>query len=141
LGDHRTEISVVVRPMVSQAPSGTTLRVELLAERRGSELRADVTGEQESVHARVWVDGIEVLDRHFQAPRRTDVDLLAESIEAGGREPVTDGCIRMAAALAGADVDTDTHPGTAEPQQPRRMPDRDHEHARGPVATRPEPAT
>ena len=41
----------------------TTLRVELLAERRGSELRADVTAEAETVHVRVWQDGVEALDR------------------------------------------------------------------------------
>ena len=63
-------------------PAGTTLRVELLAERRGSELRADVTAEAETVHVRVWQDGVEALDRHFLAPRRTEVDLLAEAIEA-----------------------------------------------------------
>jgi glucose-6-phosphate dehydrogenase assembly protein OpcA len=138
LADHRSEISVVVRPVLSQAPSGTTLRVELLAERRGSELRADVTGEQESVHVRVWLDGIEALDRHFQAARRTDIDLLAESIEAGGRDQVTDGSIRMAAALAGAQQDTHMRSAHAErPAEPRR-PDRDHEHAHGPVSARSE---
>ena len=104
LADHRNEISVVVRPMRSPVPAGTTLRVELLHERRGSELRADVTAEQDSVHVRVWLDGIETLDRHFQAPRRSEVDLLAEAIEAGGRDPITDGSIRLAAALAGADT-------------------------------------
>ena len=101
LSDGRSEIAVVVRPVVSPMPAGTTLRVELLAERRGSELRADVTAVQDSVHVRVWLDGIEELDRIFKAPRRTDVDLLAEAIEVGGRDPVSDGSIRMAAALAG----------------------------------------
>ena len=80
-------------------PSGTTLRVELLAERRGSELRADVTAEAETVHVRVWHDGVEALDRHFLAPRRTEVDLLAEAIEASGRDPVESGALRAAAAL------------------------------------------
>ena len=101
LSDGRSQVAVVVRPVVSPMPAGTTLRVELLAERRGSELRADVTAVHDSVHVRVWVDGIESLDRTFKAPRRTDVDLLAEAIEVGGRDPVSDGSIRMAAALAG----------------------------------------
>ena len=100
----RSPISVVVRPMLSAMPSGTTLRIELLAERRGSKLQADVTAEQESVRVRVRLGGEETLDRPFQAPRRTDVDLLAEAIEAGGRDPVAVGTLRMAAALAGADV-------------------------------------
>jgi glucose-6-phosphate dehydrogenase assembly protein OpcA len=101
LSDGRSEVSVVIRPVVSPMPAGTTLRVELLAERRSSELRADVTAVQDSVHVRVWLDGIESLDRTFKAPRRTDVDLLAEAIEVGGRDPVSDGSVRMAAALAG----------------------------------------
>jgi hypothetical protein len=97
----RTEVDVIVRPVLSEMPSGTTLRVELLAERRGSELRADVTAEKESVHVRVWVDGVEELDRGFLAPRRNDVDLLAEAIEFGGRDPISDDTLAMAAELAG----------------------------------------
>ena len=78
-------------------PPGTTLRVELLAERRGSELRADVTAEAENVHVHTWVDGVQAMDRTFKAPRRTEVDLLGEALEVGGRDPVTVGTIRMAA--------------------------------------------
>ena len=59
-----------MRPIQSEMPSGTTLRVELLADRRGSELRADVTAERETVRVRVWRDGIEILERSFKAPRR-----------------------------------------------------------------------
>ncbi|MFP5343146.1 MAG: glucose-6-phosphate dehydrogenase assembly protein OpcA [Candidatus Limnocylindria bacterium] len=101
LSDGRGEVAVVVRPVVSSMPSGTTLRVELLAERRGSELRADVTAEADSVHVHVWWDGVEALDRTFHAPRRTDVDLLAEAIETGYRDRVTTGTLTAAAALIG----------------------------------------
>jgi hypothetical protein len=101
LSDGRADIAVVIRPVLSPMPSGTTLRVELLADRRGSELRADVTAEAETVHVRVWQDGVEVLDRSFRAARRTDVDLLAEAIEAGQRDPVAMGALRLAAELAG----------------------------------------
>ena len=92
LSDGRSEVAVVVRPVVSPMPAGTTLRVELLAERRGSELRTDVTAEAETVHVRVWQDGVEALDRHFRAPRRGDADLLAEAIETGRRDPVVGRC-------------------------------------------------
>ena len=92
---------MLVRPVLSPMPAGTTLRVELLAERRGSELRADVTAEAETVHVRVWQDGVEALERKFRAPRLTEVDLLAEAIEAGGRDHVAEGTLRAAAALAG----------------------------------------
>ena len=95
------DIEVVIRPVISGVPGGTTLRVELLAERRGSELRAEVTAEAESVHVRVWEDGVEALDRIFHAVRRTDADLLTEAIEAGGRDPVAEGTLAMAARLAG----------------------------------------
>jgi glucose-6-phosphate dehydrogenase assembly protein OpcA len=101
LSDGRSEVAVVARPVVSPTPAGTTLRVELLAERRGSELRADVTAEAETVHVRVWLDGVEALDRVFRAARRTDVDLLAEAIESGRRDPVAVGALRAAAALVG----------------------------------------
>ena len=97
----RNEIGVVVRPVTSPLPAGTTVRVELLAERRGSELRADVTAEQETVRVKVWEDGVEALDRHFTAPRRTDVDLLALDSDARGRYGVTTEAIGAAAALFG----------------------------------------
>jgi glucose-6-phosphate dehydrogenase assembly protein OpcA len=99
--DGRGELSVVVRPVTSPAPAGTTLRVELLAERRGSELRADVTAEQETVRVRVWQDGVEALDRAFNAPRRNDVDLLAQAIEASGRDRIAADALAAAAALVG----------------------------------------
>ncbi len=105
--DRGAEVEVVIRPVISGMPGGTTLRVEILAERRGTELRAEVTAEAEQVHVRVWEDGVEALERPFIAPRRTDVDLLAEAIEAGGRDLVARGASSMAAALAG--------PGRADP--------------------------
>jgi glucose-6-phosphate dehydrogenase assembly protein OpcA len=101
LRDGRHDVNVVVRPVLSPMPSGTTLRIELLAERRGSELRADVTAVQESVHVRVWLDGVEELDRVFVAPRRSDVDLLAEAIEIGARDKLAVEALQMAAELAG----------------------------------------
>ena len=104
LGQGRGEVGVVLRPVVSAMPAGTTLRVELLAERRGSELRADVTAEAEAVHVRVWQDGVEVLERRFLAARRGEVDLLAEAIEAGRRDDIATGSLRAAAELAGGPI-------------------------------------
>jgi hypothetical protein len=102
LRDHHADVGVVLRPVRSSMPGGTTLRVELLAIQRGSELRADVTAEAESVHVRVWLDGVEALERTFKAPRPSDVDLLAEAIEIGGRDPMAVETVRMAAALTGS---------------------------------------
>ncbi len=105
--DRGPDVEVVVHPVVSGMPGGTTLRVELLAERRGSELRAEVTAEADTVHVRVWQDGVEALGRVFHAARRTDADLLAEAIEAGGRDLVAEGTLAMADRLA--------EPGTTGP--------------------------
>jgi hypothetical protein len=58
-----------------------------------------VTAEAETVHVRVWQDGVETLERHFLAARRGDVDLLAEAIEAGRRDQVSVGTLAMAARL------------------------------------------
>ena len=93
------DVAVVMRPVLSGMPSGTTLRVELLADRRGSELRVDVTAEAETVAVHAWQDGVELLDRRFNAPRRTEADLLAEAIEAPHRDIVSEGAIRMAARI------------------------------------------
>jgi glucose-6-phosphate dehydrogenase assembly protein OpcA len=99
--DRGADVEIVVRPVVSAMPGGTTLRVELLAERRGSELRAEVTAEAEAVHVRLWRDGIEALARTYHAPRLTDVDLLTAALEAGGRDPIAEGTLAMAARLIG----------------------------------------
>jgi hypothetical protein len=101
LRNGRNEVKVAIRPMQSELPPGTTLRVELTASIQRSELRADITAEQEAVHARVWRDDRRVLERGFNAPRRNDLDLLADAIEAGGRDPVAVGALAMAAQLAG----------------------------------------
>ena len=111
LSDGRSEVAVIVRPVASPMPAGTTLRVELLAERRGSELRADVTAEAETVRVRVWQDGVEAMDRAFLAARRGDVDLLAEAVETGRRDIVSMGALRSAAQL----VTGPLHPHRTDP--------------------------
>ena len=90
---------MVLRPRLSGMPSGTTLRVELLAERRGSELRADVTAEAETVHCRVWQDGVDVMERRFNSSRRVDVDLLAEAIESAVDDRIERETIRTAGLI------------------------------------------
>ncbi len=95
------QVAVSIRPVLSNAASGTTLGVRLVAERRGSELRADVTAQAETVEVRCRLDGVDLMTRSFLAPRRTEVDLLAEAIEGGGHDHVADATIRFAAALIG----------------------------------------
>jgi hypothetical protein len=101
LRDRVADVAVVIRPVASPMPPGTTLRVEILAERRGSELRADVTAEAENVHVHTWLDGVQAMDRTFRAPRLNDVDLLGEALEVAGQDPLTVDTIRTAATIAG----------------------------------------
>jgi glucose-6-phosphate dehydrogenase assembly protein OpcA len=110
LRDRSGDVAVVIRPVASPMPPGTTLRVEILAERRGSELRADVTAEAENVHVHTWHDGIQTMDRTFRAPRRNEVDLLGEALEVGGRDPLALDTTRMAARLAGPIGTVGGHP-------------------------------
>jgi hypothetical protein len=96
-GRRRVEVSLV--PLESEMPSGTTLAVELGARRRGSTLEVRVTAEAEAVIVRSVVDGRTMPTRRFMAPRRTEVELLAETVESVGRDPVASAALRMAARL------------------------------------------
>jgi hypothetical protein len=96
---HTNDIGVFIRPVGSKLRAGTTLRVEILAERRGSEMRADVTAEAENVHVHAWLDGVQAMDRTFRTPRRNDIDLLGEALEVGGRDPLSMESIQMATKI------------------------------------------
>ncbi len=96
---HANDIGVFIRPVGSKMRPGTTLRVEILAERRGSEMRADVTAEAENVHVHTWLDGVQAMDRTFRAPRSNDIELLGEALEVGGRDPLSMELIQMAAKM------------------------------------------
>jgi glucose-6-phosphate dehydrogenase assembly protein OpcA len=100
-GGRGAEIEVLVRPVASSLPAGTTIRLEVAAERRDSELWAEVTARAESVRVRAWENGLELLDRTLGAARRTDADLLAEAIETGGRDPIFESTLAMAVRLTG----------------------------------------
>jgi glucose-6-phosphate dehydrogenase assembly protein OpcA len=93
-------VPVVMRPTLSETPAGTTLGLELVAIRRGSELRAHVTAEQDSVHVRAWRDGSHCLERGFTARRLNQIDLLAEALESTGHDHVAEQTLRFAAELA-----------------------------------------
>ena len=97
----RHDVQAELRPVTSETVPGTTLRVDIAAVRRGSELGVSVTAEEETVRVRARRDGEEVLDRTFRASRKTEVDLLADAMEITGRDPVSTEAIRTAAELAG----------------------------------------
>lgn len=95
----RRRVHVTIAPVDSPMPAGTTLTVELAAQRRGADLTVTVSAEAEAVIVKATVDGRAMPVRRFMAPRRTDVDLLAESVESVGTDPVA-----VAALLAAADL-------------------------------------
>jgi glucose-6-phosphate dehydrogenase assembly protein OpcA len=104
LRDGRRHIAVGLRPTPSPLRAGTTVGVDLLAARRGSELLAiDVTAHAEGVTVRASLDGAALPERHFLSPRRTEAELLAETIESVGRDKISAGALAMASRLIGSE--------------------------------------
>jgi glucose-6-phosphate dehydrogenase assembly protein OpcA len=96
-GRHRIPVQLVA--VESPMPGGTTLAVELTARRRDEELGVAVTAEAEAVIVRASLEGDDLPERRFMAPRRTEVELLAETIESVGRDPVATAALLTAAEL------------------------------------------
>jgi hypothetical protein len=61
----------------------------------------DVSADGEGVVVEARRDGQRPLERRFLAARRTETDLIGETIESVGRDPIAAAAIRCAAALAG----------------------------------------
>lgn len=99
----RGTVELRLRPIASKMLGGTTLRVGITARRRGRQLVADVTAQQQTVDARMSENGTVRLERSFLAPRQREVDLLSQVIEDFGRDPVAAETLQMAAALAAPD--------------------------------------
>ena len=95
----RMRVQVALRPEVTQARRGATLRVEIEAQRRHNRLRVLITGESETILVEAWLDGRPVRRRPFAAPRRTDVDMLAEVIESIGQDRLSAGVDRKSTRL------------------------------------------
>ena len=95
----RRRVPVALRPMESTAPRGTTLIVQLHATRAGSQLWVEVTAYAEGVVVQASLDGQPMAERRFLAPRKREADLLAETIESAGRDPISSAVIEMAARL------------------------------------------
>jgi glucose-6-phosphate dehydrogenase assembly protein OpcA len=97
----RRRVGVSIHAVESSMPPGTTLTVELAARRRHRLLAVTVSAEAEAVIVRVQLDGQRLPERRFMAPRRTEVELLAETIESVGRDPIAVAALMVAAELAG----------------------------------------
>lgn len=94
------QVPVTLKTVVSSLPAGSTLRIEIVAERRGSRLVVDVSGESQMIRVRAVLDGANVIDRSFLAPRPTEADLLSAAIETPGRDPITHDALLLAARMA-----------------------------------------
>lgn len=95
----RRRVTVALRPVESQTPRGTTLIVQLHATRSRSQLWVEVTAYADGVVVQASLDGEPMPERRFLAPRRREADLLAETIETAGRDPLTGQVLAMAARL------------------------------------------
>ncbi|HUQ43059.1 MAG TPA: glucose-6-phosphate dehydrogenase assembly protein OpcA [Candidatus Limnocylindria bacterium] len=95
-------VPVTLRPMESDAPRGTTLAVELYARKGRSELVIEVTAYADGVLVHASLDDVQMPQRRFVAPRKREADLLAETIDAAGRDPLSAEILAMAADLVEA---------------------------------------
>lgn len=95
----RRRVPVALRPVESKSPRGTTLSVDLHATRNRSRLAIDVTAEAEGVVVKAALDDEPMPERRFLAPRKREADLLAETIDAAGRDPISGEVLAMAAEL------------------------------------------
>ncbi len=97
----RRPVSIAIRPTASTMYPGTTVTVRLSARRRGTPLEVVVSAEAEAVIVRAALDGRPLPERRFMAPRRAEVDLLLESVESVGPDPVAVAALVTAAELVG----------------------------------------
>lgn len=97
----RRHVPVTVTPEASTMPPGTTLAVELEAERRGHVLHVEVNARADAVVVCGSIDRRDLAERTFMAPRRNETELLAETIESVGRDRISAETLSVAAALAG----------------------------------------
>ena len=95
----RRRVPVTLRPVESPAPRGTTLIVQLHATRSRSQLWVEVTAYADGVVVQATLDGEPMPERRFQAPRKREADLLAETIESPGRDQVSSAVLETAARL------------------------------------------
>jgi glucose-6-phosphate dehydrogenase assembly protein OpcA len=99
LRNGRRRVPVSLRPEESTAPPGTTLDVELHASRNRSKLEVKGTADADGVDVQAALDGEPMPERRFFAPRKREADLLAETIETAGRDPVAAEMLAAAARL------------------------------------------
>ena len=73
--------------------------MELEANRRADVLRVAVSAGRDTVMVDAWRNGQSFRHQPFMAPRRTEVDMLAEVIESVGQSRLAAEALRTAVAL------------------------------------------
>ena len=99
LGLGRRRVPVTILPVKSEAPRGTTISVDLHARRNSQDLHVDVTAYEDGVLVKAELDGAAMPTRRFHAPRKRESNLLAETIDAAGKDPIAAEVLAMAAKL------------------------------------------
>ena len=92
------------KPIESSNVAGSTMEVEIGAQRAGHMLVTRVTGQSDGITVASTIDGDQLPDRHYLVPRRQEGELLAETIEDAGAHPITAEALAMAAAIVGRPV-------------------------------------
>jgi hypothetical protein len=95
----RRRVPVHLQPVESSGPPGTTLVVELHAMRGRSQLWVEVTAYADGVVVHATLDADAMPERRFLAPRRSEADLLAATIDTAGRDRLTAEVLDMSARL------------------------------------------
>jgi len=95
----RRRVPITIKPVQSEAPRGTTISVDIHARRNRSELVINVTAHEEGVVVRAALDGNPMPARGFHGPRKRESDLLAETIDAAGSDPIAAEVLAMTAKL------------------------------------------
>jgi glucose-6-phosphate dehydrogenase assembly protein OpcA len=98
----RRRVAVELRPIESSILRGTTLAVEILANRQASRARIEVTGQAEGVTVAATLDGRGMQPRRFLSPRKAEGQLLAETIEGVAADRISAGALAMAGAIIGS---------------------------------------
>ncbi len=98
--DH--EVSVSLRPTMSDLGAGSTVRVELVSRLRGAEVTGVVTAGDCTVEVVITDCGRERVRRTYNAPRLNDVDLLIRAVAETGADPLGAEALEMARRLLGS---------------------------------------
>ncbi|HEX7496959.1 MAG TPA: glucose-6-phosphate dehydrogenase assembly protein OpcA [Candidatus Limnocylindrales bacterium] len=97
------QVSVVLKPADSKLPAGSTVRVVITSQVRGTDLVGEVTAGDRDVEVTVRDGGRVRLKRTYLAPRLNDVDLLSLSVEENAADPVSVQALAMVHRLLGVE--------------------------------------